>query len=278
MQMLTSLRRNGAALVLASLVLVGCGSDGGNEPESSLANSVISNVSLVGTTGSVAFRSDAAPTGGSGPAAVVSVLGSAVPGGSAQVQVSAPSSFTRIIVALDDTEGYYEINLNSAVTAATLALALSENVDVSELLTRFAVGTGSSIGTYDEATVDVITTTGTGDVQVSVSWNSNADVDLYVIDPSGEEIYYGNPVGENGELDLDSNAACAGDNVRNENITFPAPAPRGTYQFYVDLYDNCSTSSTNWVVTVRRKGQATQTYTGSFGTAEGSSTPVSFTY
>lgn len=279
MQILTSLRRNGAALVLASLALAGCGSDGGNEPESSLANAVISNVSLVGTNGTVAFRSDAAPEGGAGgPAAVVSVLGSAVPGGSAQVQVSAPSSFTRIIVALDDTEGYYEINLNSAVTAATLALALSENVDVSELLTRFAVGTGSSIGSYDEATVDVITTTGTGDVQVSVSWNSNADVDLYVIDPSGEEIYYGNPVGENGELDLDSNAACAGDNVRNENITFAEPAPRGTYQFYVDLYDNCSTSSTNWVVTVRRKGQATQTYSGSFGSAEGSSTPVSFTY
>jgi hypothetical protein len=279
MQMLTSLRRNGAALVLASLVLAGCGSDGGSEPDSSLANAVISNVSLVGTTGTVAFRSDAAPAGGAGPAAVVSVLGSAVPGGSAQVQVTAPSSFTRIIVALgDETDGYYEITLNSAVDAATLALALSENVDVSELLTRFAVGTGSGIGSYDEATVDVITTTGTGDVQVSISWNSNADVDLHVIDPSGEEIYYGNKEGANGTLDLDSNAACDLDNIRNENVTFPGPAPRGTYSFYVDLWSACSTTSTNWVVTVRRKGQATQTFTGSFGSTTGESTPVSFTY
>lgn len=281
MQMLTSLRRNGAALMLASLVLAGCGSDGGNEPESSLANSVISNVSIVGTTGTVAFRSDAAPAAGAGPAAVVSVLGSAIPGGSAQVQVTAPSSFTRIIVALgDETDGYYEITLNSAVDAATLALALSENVDVNSLLTRFAVGsTGGAIGSYDEATVNVITTTGTGDVQVSVSWNSNADVDIHVIDPTGEEIYYGNLVGENGELDLDSNPGCSPlDNIRNENVTFPAPAPRGTYQFYVDLYDNCGTSSTNWVVTVRRKGQATQTYTGTFGSSEVSTEPVSFTY
>ena len=282
MNMLTSLRRVGSALALGSVVLAGCSSDKSSGPgDSGLANSIISNISLVGgTTGNVAFHEEAAPAAGAGATANVSVLGSAVPGGSAQVQVTAPSSFQRIIVALgDDTEGYYEINLNSAVTAATLALALSEDVDVSSLLTRIAVGAaGGALGAYDDAEVNVITTTGTGDVQVSVSWNSNADVDIHVIDPSGEEIDYSNEQGENGELDLDSNAACAGDNVRNENITFPSPAPTGTYSWYVDLYDNCGTTATNWVVTVRREGRATQTFTGSFGSTETSTEPVTFTF
>lgn len=279
MQMLTSLRR-GALLTFASLALAGCGSDGGSEPDSNLANDIVSQISLLpGVTGSVTFHEEAAPAGNAGgPAANVTVLGSAIPGGSAQVQVTAPNAFQRIIVALADVDGYYEINLNSAVTSATLALALSENVDDDALFTRFAVGTsGGSLGAFDEATV-AVQSVGTGDVQVSVSWNSNADVDLHVIDPSGEEIYYGNDIGENGELDLDSNAACDLDNVRNENITFAAPAPRGTYQFYVDLWSACSTTSTNWVVTVRRKGQATQTFTGSFGSTETSTDPVSFTY
>ena len=278
MHTFASLRRTGAA-VLASLVLAGCGSDDSSGPDSNLANSIVSQISLVGLDGNVQFRSDAAPAGNAGgPAATITVLGSAVPGGSAQVQVSAPNAFQRIIVALAESEGYYEITLDEAVTAATLALGLDESVSVDELLTRVAVAAGSgSLGAYDDATVEVVNV-GTGDVQVSISWDSNADVDLHVIDPSDEEIYFGNDVGENGELDLDSNAACRGDNVRNENITFPAPAPRGTYSFYVDLWSACDTEATNWVVTVRRKGHATQTFTGSFGSTETATEPVNFTY
>src|SRR5207237_4273195 len=43
----------------------------------------------------------------------------------------------------------------------------------------------------------------TGDVQVSVSWDAPSDVDLHVVDPSGEEIFYGNPASASGgQLDV----------------------------------------------------------------------------
>jgi hypothetical protein len=42
------------------------------------------------------------------------------------------------------------------------------------------------------------------------------------VDAVGEEIYYGDQqAASGGFLDLDSNAACSGDNIRNENITWP---------------------------------------------------------
>ena len=94
-------------------------------------------------------------------------------------------------------------------------------------------------------------------MQVSVSWNSNADVDLYVVEPAGgEEIYYGDQQSAaGGSLDLDSNAACSGDNVRNENITYPNSALRGTYTVRVNLWADCGAASTDYVVTIRRQDQ-----------------------
>lgn len=39
----------------------------------------------------------------------------------------------------------------------------------------------------------------TGDVQVTLTWNNTADLDLYVTEPNGETIYYGNRQSEIGE-------------------------------------------------------------------------------
>ena len=270
MHMLGTLRRTGA-IVLASLALAGCGSDDSSGPDSSLANSIVSQITLLDADGDVTFHEEAAPTGNAGgPAAVVTIGSAAVVGGSAQVEVSAPAAFQRIIVALGETDGYYEIQLDEAVTAAALALTIDEDVSIEEVLTRIAVAAGAgSLGAYDEAELDIITDVGgEGDVQVSVSWDKESDVDLHVVDPSGEEIYYSNRAGDNGELDLDSNAGCSIDGKKNENITFPAPAPRGTYTVRLDYFDSCGVSATNYVVTVRVKGQQTRTFSGTF-TGEG---------
>ena len=119
------------------------------------------------------------------------------------------------------------------------------------------------VGNYGSEFVQVLNV-GTGILQVSVSWNSNADVDLYVVEPAGgEEIYYGDQQSSaGGSLDLDSNAACAGDNIRNENITYPNSALRGTYTVRVNLWADCGAASTDYVVTVRRQDQPPLTYTG----------------
>jgi hypothetical protein len=107
-----------------------------------------------------------------------------------------------------------------------------------------------------------------GDVQVSVSWDAPSDVDLHVVEPSGEEIYWENPDSSSGgELDVDSNAGCRIDGRQIENIRWQGAAPSGQYIVRVDYFDSCGVGRTNYLVTVRQ-GSSTQTFSGFF-TGEG---------
>jgi hypothetical protein len=103
-----------------------------------------------------------------------------------------------------------------------------------------------------------------GDVQVSVSWDAPSDVDLHVVEPSGEELWYGNSgSATGGQLDVDSNRACEIDGKQIENIRWPGRAPAGTYTVRVDYWNSCGVGRTNYLVTVRN-GTSTQTFTGFF--------------
>jgi uncharacterized protein YfaP (DUF2135 family) len=103
---------------------------------------------------------------------------------------------------------------------------------------------------------------GTGDIQVSVSWDEDSDVDLHVIDPMGDEVFFASKVvPSGGTLDLDSNSGCDLDNVRNENITW-GTAPPGMYTVLVEYSDSCDAEATSYVVTVHRKGHDAETFTG----------------
>ncbi|HUI26906.1 MAG TPA: IPT/TIG domain-containing protein [Candidatus Kryptonia bacterium] len=83
---------------------------------------------------------------------------------------------------------------------------------------------------------------GTGDVQVTLNWSDINDLDLHVIDPNGEEIYYGNRMSSSGgTLDVDANAACNNETTSpRENIFWPTgTAPVGTYTVIVAYYRGC---------------------------------------
>ena len=101
------------------------------------------------------------------------------------------------------------------------------------------------------------------DVQVTVSWDAMSDVDLHVVEPSGEEIYWGNKNSlTGGVLDVDSNPACLFDNRQIENIGWMR-APAGTYTVRVDYWADCGVSRTNYLVTVRNNGNVA-TFPGFF--------------
>jgi len=106
---------------------------------------------------------------------------------------------------------------------------------------------------------------GSGTLQISLSWGTPDDLDLHVVEPSGNEIYYGarqSPDG--GVLDLDSNPACEIDNIDNENVTWPnATPPAGQYIVRTDFYESCSGLSPAYQVTVNNCGNVSQ-FTGSF--------------
>ncbi|MBN1964903.1 MAG: hypothetical protein JW910_09665 [Anaerolineae bacterium] len=113
-------------------------------------------------------------------------------------------------------------------------------------------------------TINVSGGLGTGDVQVTLTWDSAADLDLYVTEPSGETIYFGNPASATGgQLDRDSNFPCGSNPGSVENIFWPTgQAPSGTYTVQVNLYSLCGAYSANWTLVVRVDGQVVLQRTG----------------
>jgi hypothetical protein len=84
---------------------------------------------------------------------------------------------------------------------------------------------------------------GTGDIQVTLVWETPDDLDLWVVDPQGESIYYRNPTSSSGgELDVDANAGCEQNTTYQpvENIFWPTGvAPIGNYSVEVVYFENC---------------------------------------
>jgi hypothetical protein len=103
----------------------------------------------------------------------------------------------------------------------------------------------------------------TGDVQVTLTWHAEADIDLYVEDPNGDAVSYNNPsVSSGGQLDRDNKC---GDFVmgRPENICWPKDGtPEGTYKVSVNYYADCADAGpVSWTVRTVVRGQA-KTYRG----------------
>ena len=103
---------------------------------------------------------------------------------------------------------------------------------------------------------------GRGDVKVTLTWNNLSDVDLHVIDPYGERIYWNDKYSSSGGiLDFDNRHGYG-----PENIYWPTGgAPNGTYEVYVHFYDRGTSGSSNnsseFTVVINAFGN-TQTYGG----------------
>ena len=80
---------------------------------------------------------------------------------------------------------------------------------------------------------------GMGVPHISLAWDNQNDLDLHVIDPNGEEIFYKHKKAKSGGmLDVDANARQPFTSQPIENIFWPVGvnAPRGLYKVYVKYY------------------------------------------
>jgi hypothetical protein len=249
-----------AALTAALTAAAGCGGDSGSSPpanETQVADFVSQVMSADLQTTATLREGERPGAQGTGSTLNVTSNAAAILGGSSQVALQASAAFTRVIVGVEGSMGYYELTLPAAVTSTGVVITLPQDLPRSGFNVVYGIADAAgSVAAYRSAPVSV-ETVGTGDVQVSVSWTEDSDVDLHVIDPSGEEIFYGHRVAQSGgELDLDSNPACRLDNKRNENVTFPAGrAPHGEYIVLVDYWSNCDVAETNYLVTVNIGGR-----------------------
>jgi hypothetical protein len=77
-----------------------------------------------------------------------------------------------------------------------------------------------------------------GQMQISLKWDNLNDLDLHLIEPDGNKIYYRNKTSRGGGiLDIDMNAGVYKSNEPVENIYFPRNIPKGKYQIVVDFYN-----------------------------------------
>ena len=104
-----------------------------------------------------------------------------------------------------------------------------------------------------------------GEITVTLLWNNRNDRDLIVRCPSGKRLYYQQPRGCGGHLDVDRNANDELSARPVENIVWPAgSAPAGNYEVLVHHYarkDESVPPQTAFQVRVQRPGE-TRLYRG----------------
>ncbi len=105
------------------------------------------------------------------------------------------------------------------------------------------------------------------------------DMDLHVIDPGGEEVYWNNTSSASGgNLDVDCLCTRCSQGP-SENIYWPdGAAPTGTYTFWAQYYGACDGNegaSSEFFVRVVRNGTVLNSYQGSMS-ANGESTRWTF--
>lgn len=265
------------AAALATLVLASC-DPGPTVVRGAAVSTYLAAVFVEDVEGQLLPTEPPAP--GAGPAVTVPTNADGITGGSTALDLAGTAPFRTVAVFVPGADGHYLVTLPGDLTTAISVITISGLVPTADFQVQYAVaGVDGEWGPRQAMDVHAITAAG-GDIQVSVTWNTEADVDLHVVDPGGSEIYYGSRTSASGgELDIDANAACSTSNLRQENVGWKSgTAPSGTYHVRVDYWSSCGATQTDYIVTVNLRpgtptipglpGKGVQIFTGSF-TGEG---------
>lgn len=116
---------------------------------------------------------------------------------------------------------------------------------------------------------------GSGKIQITLTWNTEADVDLYLIEPDGHTIAYFDDTSNAGDGFLDVDDI---DGFGPENIFYEADIPAGEYQVQVNLFDVLSSADlpTSYTVKVKRNN-ISEVFNGSLGEVDETDDVTSFT-
>jgi hypothetical protein len=106
-----------------------------------------------------------------------------------------------------------------------------------------------------------------GDPQFTLIWDTDADLDLHVVEPGGKEIYWEEPKGkQGGELDVDNTKGLGPENIYwlvesqgpgSEKVK--GPGPQGVYQWFVVYWGGFGgiAKPTHWKVRIKHDGRVT---------------------
>ena len=204
------------------------------------------------------FEGRSMPNSNSSTLEILNISGNStvLAGGSNQIHVTAGDNATEVILGVQDRDGYFTVPLvqnRNAEGRGTMTSSMNAHLQLligqqvsDNFVIAFAVGDGlGNFSPYEYLPVNILEA-GTGKLQVSLSWDQLNDVDLHVIEPNGEHIYYGHRSSVNGgQLDIDSNAGCNINSpiVNAENIYYEDDSDviieYGEYEVLVDLWSAC---------------------------------------
>ena len=140
-----------------------------------------------------------------------------------------------------------------------LALEMLQPDDISDdEETEPSVNVSEMIDTLDDSLAEAGAFS--GEITVSMLWNSEDDLDLHIITPSEDEICYYNPRAGGGYLDIDANTYSTMMDDPIENVYFALPM-NGRYTIIVDCYEDRSSFDTEYLVRVTI-GEKVKTFTG----------------
>jgi hypothetical protein len=202
-----------------------------------------------------------------------------------------PDAYTIAVAAKDISTGYWVKTLDGPDATQDNDLLLSLKLDFlpevpkgSQVLQFVAIDGDGHPGPEYDATLCVLTDYAENSLAecsdditppnavVSLSWDTNVDLDLIVIAPNGKVITSETPTTglavdgkvdrtvvqdpTTGTLSRDSNADCDIDGIRLESLIFPGDPPEGDYQFYADLHSACGASYVNFSLDEHRRTDA----------------------
>jgi hypothetical protein len=109
-----------------------------------------------------------------------------------------------------------------------------------------------------------------GQVQVILAWDDRNDLDLAIVCPDGQRIYFENRRACGAELDVDMNVEGGPRGISNrpvENVTWPTTPAAGRYRIEVTNYSRNpgGPATSPFRVTIRRPGQPDQVLRGAAG-------------
>lgn len=237
------------SIVFCAMALYACGSD--DEPgKSALQDQFIDVDNSEYTEGSM-------PVGDTPMLQTATFDKAALPGGTSYLTLNSYEELDYVNIGVEGESGYLKVKLdapanvqgrattNNGIYTYTVLVLLSQNLNSSFTLVFTTVNKQGEVSSQFTSETNYIEA-GTGDLQVNLRFSNEKDVDLYVVEPNGNVIYYGQPFpyyskeyeiindwlesddyenepdvewGKIG-LDIDSNAGCDIDWKNSENIFF----------------------------------------------------------
>jgi hypothetical protein len=163
-------------------------------------------------------------------------------------------------VQIDGAGNYFTIPYGSNTGESgslQLPLGIPSNVDQGEFNVNFCVYDNNGLVSNIISINVSVLRLGTGALQISLTWDTPTDQDLYVTDPNGEEISYQSQTSTSGGL-LDRDDL---DGFGPENIFWSDDAPDGEYSVSVNDYDETSTPNT-FYITVSGPNNQSRSFSG----------------